>query len=238
MNVSFRALVLATTALGLSACSSNDPVSPGAVIASGGATAEAKGKPPSTIPVIAEFRCPGPNCTGGDRITGGAGTYPALIDSGGNFRLDLATLPSGTAVIDYSDCIQPCPAGRRWFQTQTVTSATGFNVHTSVLVPGTESETPRGLLDIPVGATWFSRIKMGYHLTSPSGTNLIFGLRFNPFFPGSSNLQVARVSENQWFIEATTSHIAWAVSVGETRKDGGEVFEGNYLMPFRIVVTR
>jgi hypothetical protein len=112
-------------------------------------------------------------------------------------------------------------------------------MHTSVLVPGTESETPRGMLDIPVGATWFSRIKIGLSLVEPStAADLVWGMRFNPFFPGSTNLQVTRISENEWHVEAIPSQIAWVVSIGASRRDGPEVFEGNYLMPFRIVVTR
>lgn len=199
--------------------------------------AKGGGKPPSEVPVTATFRCPGPACTGGDRITGDGTPYAAFLDGGGNLRI---TLPdaSRSVTLDYTECLQPCPTGRRWFTTISPTGTNGLLLHTSVLIPGTESETTRGFFDIPVGATWYSRIKIGTSITSPAGVNLTWGTRFNPFFPGSTNLTVTRVSDSEWFVEASASQSAWVVSIGETRRDGGEVFEGNYRMPFRITVVK
>jgi hypothetical protein len=244
--------VIAGVALAVSACARN-PLAPDAAPGpiTGGAAVAAKGgngggnKPPAEQPVTAVFRCPGPDCTGNDRVTGDgyAAPYAAFIDGGGNLRI---TLPDGSRSVtfDYTECLEPCPVGRRWFTTASPTGDNGLLMHTSVLIPGTEDETPAGLNDIPVGETWFSRIKMGYHLASPTGEDLVWGTRFNPFFPGSTNLQVTRVSDDEWFFEALPTQIAFVRSTaqgptkGKPSTDPAEVFEGNYIMPFRITVTR
>ncbi len=237
--------------LSLAGCS-RSPVAPDAAAgptAAAGAALAAKGgngggnKPPAEQAATAVFRCPGPACTGADRVTGDGAPYDAFIDSGGNLRI---TLPDGSRSVtfDYTECLEPCPVGRRWFTTASPTGDNGLLIHTSVLIPGTEDETPAGLNDIPVGETWFSRIKMGYHLASPDGEDLVWGNRFNPFFPGSTNLQVTRVSDDEWFFEALPTQIAFVRSTaqgptkGKPSNDPAEVFEGNYIMPFRITVTR
>ena len=221
------------------------PVQPGGLdadsspaAANGPSGTKGPNRPPAEQLVSAVFRCNDASCAATDRIRGDGASYAAFIDSGGNLRLTPDA--SRTVTLDYSECLQPCPAGRRWFTTVSPGGVDGLLMHTSVLVPGTESETPRGMLDIPVGATWFSRIKIGFRIVQPStGANLVWGTRFNPFFQGSTNLQVARVSDTQWHVEATPAQIAFVRSAGETKRDNSpETFEGNYLMPFRIVVTR
>ena len=238
MNRSWQLICVFSGLAVVTACGAQNPVTSSPVAATSEGLLAAKGKPPTPIPVTVAFRCPGPACSGGDRFMGDGGSYAAQLDSGGNLGLSLESLGGGrTLSFDYTDCVSPCVTGRRWFTAQTVTAANSFWLHTSVLVPGTESETPRGFLDIPVGATWFSRIKFSYHVPGATGVDLGWGHRFNPFFPGSTNLTVSRPGENLWLVEAGPTQTAWMVSVAG-RKDGGEVFEGNYLMPFQLAVTR
>jgi len=224
------------------ACSQN-PAAPSDLAATGSSAGQlaARGgnRPPTEVPVTAAFRCPGALCSSTDRITGDGTAYDAMLDSQGNLRLTLSD-PGRSVTFDYSECLAPCPygsTGRRWFTTVAATGANRLLIHTSVLVPGTENETPRGFFDIPVGATWYSRIKIGFAITSPTGASLVWGMRYNPFYPGSTNLHVTRISDSAWFVEASSTEIAIALSAGETKRDGPEVFEGNYLMPFRINVT-
>jgi hypothetical protein len=213
------------------------PVSPSAPGAGPVTTGGTAAKPASAIPATAVFRCNDESCAGPDRVRGDGAPYPAQIGSDGNLMLHLPS-PSRFITFDYSECLEPCPTGRRWFTTYQAGRGHALTIHTSVLVPGTETEVQHGMLAIPVGATWSSRIKMGYSVTAPDGAVYTWGNRFNPFFPGSTNLRVTRVSENQWEVEATREHRAWSVSIGGSKRNVTEVFEGNYLLPFRITVTK
>lgn len=239
------ALTCVAAAVVLASGCGQSPLSPASnagTIGDGNALSAKGGyKPLSEIPATAMFRCPGPACSGSDGIVGDGAPYGVVIGTDGNLRVSL-TDPARRITFDYSDCLAPCPDGRRWFTTYTA-PADQVYMHTSVLVPGTETETFHGMIDIPVGETWFSRIKMSFHAVSPSGEPTIFGLRFNPFYEGSTNLQVTRVGEDEWLFEATSAQIAWAVSLpeqtrGKPPKDPGDVFEGNYRLPFAITVTR
>ena len=240
MNRTRQFSVVLALLLSIAACSPN-PVTPSSASAGAGDAVAAKGggKPPSSVPATAVFRCNDDSCAESDRIRGDGSPYPAQIGSDGNLMLQLPD-SSRHITFDYAECVAPCPTGRRWFATYEAGHGQAVLIHTSVLVPGTETEVSGGMLAIPIGATWSSRIKMGYKAINPAGQAFTWGNRFNPFFPGSTNLSVTRVSENEWHIEATRAQRAWTVSIGGGTKprDVTEVFEGNYLMPFRIIVTK
>jgi hypothetical protein len=212
--------------------------SPAVSTAAGATAAKGGGKPPSLErPVTAELRCAGDGCA--DRLRSDGAPYEVMIGGDGNLAFSLANAPDRLVQFDFSDCIADCAGGNRWFTTTHVGAANDLWMHTSVLVPGTENETPQGLHDIPVGATWFSRIKILFRVFDPAGAEFAWAIRFNPFFQGSTNLQVTRASEQHWWLDALPSQTAWTQSALVTKKRGGAepVFEGNFAMPFRMTIT-
>ena len=234
-----RLLIITALLAVVSGCG-QDPVNPSdaAAVATSGSDAANGGNKPTTIPAEVTFRCNDDSCASTDRLRGDGRPYPAVIGTDGNLMLQL---PDASRFItyDYSVCVEPCAAGRRWFATYQAGGGQELLIHNSTLVPGTESETPRGLLDIPVGATWASRIKMGYKSIDPTGIAYTWGNRFNPFYPGSTNLSVTRVSDSEWHIEATPAQRLWSASIGgPTKRTVTEVFEGNYVLPFKIIVKK
>ncbi len=144
--------------------------------------------------------------------------------------------PARGLTLDYGDQVDSVH-GRRWFPSLAVTGSNGVLLQTNAVLPGTDTEAPNGLRSIPVGETWPSRMKLGFNVTSPDGTDLVWGDRFTPTdFPGSTHVKVTRTTETEWIVEATTSDIAYVRSTAD-RRHGGEVFEGLYHLPFRMKVT-
>lgn len=231
--------LLLLTAVATLACE-NAPARPTTLSTSSvqdAAAAKGAGKPPTyDRAVTAEFRCPGPACIAADRIRGDGAPYAVNLGGDGNLAFAL-TDPSRSVTFDFTDCVTPCAAVRRWFTTASVGSANDLWMHTSVLVPGTSSEVAGGFHAIPVGETWSSRIKILWKLTDPAGTEFAWAIRFNPFFAGSTNLQVTRTSDVQWLVEATPLQAAWTQTAPTGRRAGDPTFEGNYVMPFQIRVT-
>jgi hypothetical protein len=201
-----------------------------------GLSAKGGGKPPSySRNVVAELRCPGPDCTGSDRVRGDGGTYNVQIGGDGNLAFSL-TDTARRVTFDFSDCVGSCTGGNRWFTTSDVGQPHSLWMHTSVLVPGTEDEVPGGFHAIPVGQTYFSRIKILFRQWNAAGSEFAWAIRFNPFFPGSTNLQVTRTSDTEWILEALPSQTAWTQSAPVGKRAGDPVFEGNYLLPFKMTV--
>jgi hypothetical protein len=186
---------------------------------------------------MADLRCPEDGCADGLRSDGAP--YDVMIGGDGNLGFSLATAPNRSVLFDFSDCIADCSGGNRWFTTTSVGAANDLWMHTSVLIPGTENETAGGFHDIPVGATWFSRIKILFSLFDASNGDYSWAIRFNPFYQGSTNLQVTGVSESEWWLEALPSQSAWTQSVLVTKKRGGAdpVFEGSFRLPFQMRIT-
>ena len=195
------------------------------------------GKPPSLErAVLADLRCPGPACTTIDRLLSDGAPYAVNVGGDGNLGFAL-TDPSRRVVFDFTDCVEPCVSVRRWFTQASVGQPHSLWMHTSVLIPGTEDETPLGLHAIPVGDTWFSRIKILFRMIDPAGNEIAWAIRYNPFFPGSTNLQVTRLSETEWLLEATSSQRAWLQAAPTGKRAGDPTFEGNYVMPFQMRIT-
>jgi hypothetical protein len=188
------------------------------------------------IGVGAELRCSEGGCADGIRSDGGS--YDVNIGSDGNLAFSLANHPHRSVVFDFSNCVADCTGGNRWFARAEVGAVNGLWMHTSVLVPGTDDETSQGFHDIPIGATWFSRIKILFSVLDPSNDEFAWAIRFNPFFQGSTNLQVTRVSEDEWVLEALSSQTAWTQSVLVTKRvrDREPLFEGNYQLPFAMTI--
>jgi hypothetical protein len=205
----------------------------------------AQKKPTSTL-VNAVFRCNATTagCVTLDAIQGDGAPYTqasggAVLNSGGDFVLNLGSSPGprylrldfGTPDGD-APCLTSGPACRRTFG-QLVSS------HTRDVLVNPELngvELSNGLLDIPVGVTRGGRLKVNFD--DPAGQNVLWTVRFNPEFPGSTLVPVTRQDANTWVIEATTEHRARLVSADMNTRKWVTADEGLFVMPFRIVVTR
>jgi hypothetical protein len=187
--------------------------------------------------MTAYFRCPGHECVTQDRLQGDGAPYAATLNVNREFRIDLAG-SSRTFELDFVDGPAPCSGCRRTFTILTLGSAEEATLQTNVVIPGTDTEASNGLLSIPVGATWPAKMKLIFNLPDPLLGQRSWAVRFNPRdYPGSTHLAITRESSTSWIIEATTSHLAKLVSNGG-RREGGQIDEGLYVMPFRIRATR
>ena len=236
MRILTVSALLVAGALAVSACdrpsTQPSPVTPAVdtLAARGG------GKPPSYArAVMAELRCPGAECIGADRVRSDGAPYSVQIGGDGNLGFAL-TDAARRVTFDFSDCTGACTGGARWFTTTDVGQPHSLWMHTSVLVPGTDDEVAGGFHAIPVGQTYFSRIKILFRQFSATGQEYAWAIRFNPFFVGSTNLQVRRTSETEWILEALPSQTAWTQSVLIAKRNGAPVFEGNYSLPFQMKV--
>jgi hypothetical protein len=203
-------------------------------------------KKPTSTPVTADFRCDATtsDCPTLDAIQGDGGTYTqasggAALNSGGDFVINLGATPGvrylrldfGTPDGD-APCLTSGPACRRAFG-QLVSSRTRDLLVNPEL---NGVELSNGLLDIPIGATRSGRLKLNFD--DPSGQNVLWTIRFNPDFQGSTLVPVTRLDANTWVIEATTEHRARLVSADMNTRKWVTADEGLFVMPFRIVVTR
>ena len=205
--------------------------------------AQKGGKPPKQVdrPGTAVFRClgptaathnpPGTSCgpwSVPDAITGDAAVYNATLRSDGEFDLYTPITAGRIVFLNFESVISPA-VGRKNFNFADVPS---IGLNTNVILPGTETVASNGILSIPVGATWPTRIKGNWN--DPYG--VLYTIRFNPTdYPGSTHAQVTRHSDNSWTIFATTNEIARLVSPGSRQQ--GPLDEGSYLMPFEITFT-
>jgi hypothetical protein len=61
-------------------------------------------------------------------------------------------------------------------------------------------------------------------------------MRFNPFFEGSTNLRVTRVGAEEWWLEATSSDVAWVEARPTAKHRSDPSFEGDFALPFQMNV--
>jgi hypothetical protein len=211
-----------------------------------------KGGKPTAKPATGTFRCPGPECpqadltaippvfTDGIRGDNFAVAYSAAdgatIDTVGEFSLQ--GLPSGRfLLLDFANGSATCGAGcRRNFTTLEIDADNSAWFHTNVIDPATGGEAGNGILSIPVGATWRSRLKIAFNTVRPDGQGIQWAVRFNPrdYYP-SDHISVFRSSSTSWEVFATSAERAMLVSACCRQK--GTTNEGLYAMPFRLHVT-
>jgi len=204
--------------------------------------AQKGGKPkPVDKPGTAVFRCNGPTATthnppgtfcGPDRvadaITGDGISYAATLRSDGEFDLYFLPTAGRMVFLNFESVISPA-AGRKNFDFADLAS---IGLNTNVILPGTETIAANGILSIPEGATWPTRIKGNWN--DPYG--VLYTIRFNPTdYPGSSHARVTRTGEKSWTIFATDDDVARLVSPGIRHQ--GPTNEGWYRMPFEITFT-
>ena len=201
-----------------------------------------KGK--TTKTATGTFRCPGVNCptdpVAADRIeSDGLGAYGgtdgAAVDRANEFSLWPAN--GRFLSLDFSDGAAVCGLScRRDFQTIQIDATHTAGFHTNVIDPGSGGEAAYGLMSIPVGATWPSRLKIAFNTVSARGEETAWAVRFNPRdYPPSDHVLVTRTSTNSWEVFATTAERAMLVSVCCGQKS--PMNEGLYAMPFRLLVT-
>lgn len=211
-----------------------------------------KGGKPTVKPATGTFRCPGPDCPTADPtavpavltdgIQGDQFSVPfsaadgATLDAVGEFSLRL--VPNGRSLfLDFSNGSPLCGAAcRRKFTGLSLDSDNLTLFHTNVIDPATGGEAANGVLSIPVGATWRSRLKIAFDTTGPTGERIQWGVRFNPrdYYP-SDHISVSRSSLTTWEVFATEAERAMLVSV--CCRQRGHTNEGLYVMPFRLHVT-
>ena len=206
------------------------PASPDSV-AIPSSVAGLEAKPSPNQPATSTFRCPGAECVSADRIQGDGAPYASVLNTNSELHIDLTA--ARTFGLDFTDGPAPCAGCRRTFTTLVLSASNATQLQTNVVIPGTDTEASNGLLAIPVGATWPSKMKLIFN-----HNGFAWAVRFNPRdYPGSTHLNVTRVDATTWIIEATTAHLANFVSIGD-RRNGGKLSEGFFVMPFRIRVTR
>jgi hypothetical protein len=218
------------------------PISPSVNTSSSGIDAlGAKGGKPTSQPATALFRCPGSACSSADGIQ--ADGFDAPYASADGAQLDTVSefslRPVGARgiVLDFRNVLAPCASNcQKNFETLTVTSAQSTIFHTNVINPNTGDLADNGLLSIPVGATWPSRLKLGFNTPNASGTDVAWAVRYNPTdYPGSDLLHITRIDATSWDVEASPADRAMLVSFISRRQ--GNVNEGLYSMPFKVRVT-
>jgi hypothetical protein len=218
-----------------------------------GASLEAqKGGKPVAKPATGTFRCPGPDCpvadptappavfTDGIRADHYSASYAssdgATIDTVGEFSLRF--VPNGRSLsLDFSNGLWSCGAAcRRNFTSLSIDSSNIAWFHTNVIDPVTGGEAGNGILSIPVGATWKSRLKIAFNTMGAAGETIQWAVRFNPrdYYP-SDHISVYRSSSMTWEVFATSNERAMLVSACCRQK--GTTNEGLYVMPFRLYVS-
>jgi hypothetical protein len=204
--------------------------------------AQKGGKPkPVDRPGTAVFRCNGPTATTHlppgtrcgpwsvpDAITGDGPVYSATLRFDGEFDLYTQSTAGRVVFLNFESWYTPA-SGRKNFDFADVPS---IGLNTNVIIPGTETVAGNGILSIPVGQTWPTRIKGNW--TDPYG--VLYTIRFNPTdYPGSTHAHVTRNAENSWTVFATDIDVARLVSPGVHNQ--GPRDEGSYRMPFAITFT-
>ncbi len=211
-----------------------------------------KGGKPTSKPATGTFRCPGPDCPVADptaqpavltdAIRGDQFALPysagdgATIDTLGEFSLRLVA--NGRALLlDFANGVPQCgTACRRNFTSLEIDADNLTLFHTNVIDPVTGGEASSGLLSIPVGATWRSRLKIAFDTVGAAGERIQWAVRFNPrdYYP-SDHIWVFRSSSTSWELFATDAERAMLVST--CCRQRGTTNEGLYAMPFRLHVT-
>ena len=195
-------------------------------------------KTPADQPATATFRCAAlvANCPAfalPDGIRGDGSPYAAVLNSNRELRLELLSGGGRTIWLDFTNgpaCLTGC---RRTFDTLFLDSVL---VQTNV-VDASGAEVSNGLLSIPVGGSSHARLKIAFNTLNATGQTVLWAVRFNPeTYPGSDHVTVTRTAANTWEVEAMGSDRALLVS-SILRKNGSELQEGPFFMPFRITVV-
>ena len=204
--------------------------------------AQKKAKPPSSVPTVAQFRCPSAECTLVDRISGDgpAAIYTAadgaVLNGNGEFSMRLVDGTARFMRLDFAEMVDACVEGcRRDYETLDISASEEALIQTNVL-DGWDEQVENGLLSIEQGAEARGLLKVTFSTIDDSGATILWAVRFNPLdFPGSDYVAVRRLSSTAWEIEAPQGAAARLVS--KQLRKRGETDEGAYIMPFKLSVT-
>ena len=216
-----------------------------------GAEAQKKATAPRTayIPVTVTLRCPyGVDCLSPEGIEGdAAGSYTGQTDGQQGPVFDSSkhlywpikgglgrtiTLNFG-APVGEPKCVATGSCRKAWDSVLVYNSAPG-----SIVNPVGSDGLPieGGFEAIPVGGSVRARGKINFD--DPNGRALLWTVRFNSkVYPGSGDLTVTRVDQNNWVVEAAAGDLAELMSVPTSGKQTA-VSDGYYSMPFRFTVVR
>ena len=225
-----------------------------AVLGAPGQALAQKGKPPSSLPGTAQFRCPG-DCSLLDRIVGDGSNYPGIgtPESGqgahlnssnqmwigfGEGRYDLYLDFSAPDLFHPAPC-QPSSCRLPYSPNNVITIDNEDGEFQSRVLGPNDSYEPAldGLLAMPVNATWRTRLKI--HFDDPLGRGLLWTLSFNTIDYGdATNINVTRTSVCTWDYEAGLTDRGGLYAFGNAA-NGKRVRsdEGLYIMPFRITFS-
>jgi hypothetical protein len=163
--------------------------------------------------------------------TSGSGPF---LRSDGEFTMDIRAGDGRLISLNFENWVTlPGAYSRKTFE---FADLNAFHINTNVIIPNTEDIAPNGLLSIPVGGTWPTRIKAGWK----DAYGVLYNIRFNPTsFPGSTHAWITRTADNSWILSASDRDIARLVSPGADvkGKPTGPVNEGSYAMPFELTFT-
>ena len=215
-----------------------------------GAEAQKKGAPKITyVPVSVTLRCPyGADCLTPDGIAsdnGGAYVGPAdglsgpVFDSSKHLYWPIKGGAGRTLTLNFGEpvgtpkCVATSNCRKAW------DSVVVYNGAPPAIVNpvGTDGLPLEGGFDaIAIGATVWARGKLNFD--DPNGRALLWTVRFNSrVYPGSGDLTVTRIDQNNWVVEAAAGDLAELVSVPKSGKQT-MVSDGFYSMPFRFTVSR
>jgi len=227
----------------LVAACSKSPISPSPSASRGAEGIDAiAAKPPSSRPATALFRCPGAACAGTDHILGDipdvayGAADGASVDSEFYFPLYAG---SRRIVLDFQDVLAPCTGTcLRTFTTIAVGQDESAVFHTNTLDPSTGQLAANGILSIPVGQTWPSRLKIAFNTKDAAGNTLAWAVRYNPTdYPPSTPLHITRTATNMWVIEPLADDVAMlARQFYPKHGQPVQLNEGLYRMTFRLTV--
>ena len=213
-----------------------------------------KGKPPD-VPGVAQFRCPsGSDCM--QPPADGIQAASALIGQGSAAETGqgaFLNVSNGELWIGFGESVYsldmyftqrqgaaPCAATgscRLISSTVQVFAADG-EFQSNVLGPDDGDEpAATGLLAVPVGDTWRSRLKVSF--SDPWGRGLLWGLNFNTIdYVDASNINVTRTGACTWVFEPGQGDVGGLSAWGNSAK-GKRVRtdEGLYIMPFKITFS-
>jgi hypothetical protein len=203
----------------------------------------------SRTPMTARFRCPETlECASVDGIQSdgsgpyrGAAAWPETgpyLDGRSHLYFPLQPGNGRFVAIDFSSPLAtpPCATSatcRKNFTTLLTDDSLPASITNPIDAAG--SELPNGFLSLAVGQSARARYKLNF--ADPAGRSLLWTVRFNSSYAGSSDLTVTRTAIDTWDVEAVATDVALLLSTTTAGKTV-EVNEGYYAMPFKLTVTR